>query len=79
MEVIVVDFKGTREEAIEVKSKIVKSIQETGKALVSVKNNKPMDLGAFTQLIEEELFEVGIEEDIQATSDGDNIILSLVK
>lgn len=79
MEVIVVDFKGTREEAIEVKSKIVKSIQETGKALVSVKNNKPMDLGAFMQLIEEELFEVGIEEDIQATSDGDNIILSLVK
>lgn len=79
MEVIVVDFKGTREEAIEVKSKIVKSIQETGKALVSVKNNKPMDLGAFMQLIEEELFEVGIEEDIQATFDGDNIILSLVK
>lgn len=79
MEVIVVDFKGTREEAIEVKSKIVKSIQETGKALVSVKNNKPMDLGAFMQLIEEELFEVGIEEDIQATSDDDNIILSLVK
>lgn len=57
----------------------MKSIQETGKALVSVKNNKPMDLGAFMQLIEEELFEVGIEEDIQATSDGDNIILSLVK
>lgn len=79
MEVIVVDFRGTREEAIEVKSKIVKSIQETGKALVSVKNNKPMDLGAFMQLIEEELFEVGIEEDIQATSDDDNIILSLVK
>lgn len=79
MEVIVVDFKGTREEAIEVKSKIVKSIQDTGEALISVKNNKPMDLGAFMQLIEEELFEVGIEQDIQATSDGGNIILSLVK
>lgn len=79
MEVIIVDFKGTREEAIGTKSKIVKSIQETGKAVISVKNNKPMDLGAFMQVIEEDLFEVGIEEDIQATSDGNNTILSLIR